>query len=272
VTDVTDATVGLTIDELAQRTGMTVRNIRAHQSRGLLPAPEVRGRTGFYSDEHVARIELIKELQADGFNLEAIRRLVATVGESSAEVLNFSRALRAPFEDEASEIITADELAERFGGANGTPDPAMLVEAERLGLLRPLGEGRFEVISPRLQQAGAELAALGVPLEKSLEVLARIRRHSRGVAKTFIELFLESVWEPFDRAGRPEEDWPRVREALERLRPLASEALLSVFQMVMSEAVEETAARELAREARKPAEQSSKRRRRNSRRRSSSRG
>ena len=29
----------LTIDELARRTRMTVRNIRAHQSRGLLPAP-----------------------------------------------------------------------------------------------------------------------------------------------------------------------------------------------------------------------------------------
>ena len=29
----------LTIDQLAQRTGMTVRNIRAHQSRGLLPRP-----------------------------------------------------------------------------------------------------------------------------------------------------------------------------------------------------------------------------------------
>ena len=37
----------LTIDELAQRSGMTVRNIRAHQSRGQLPPPDVRGRTGF---------------------------------------------------------------------------------------------------------------------------------------------------------------------------------------------------------------------------------
>ena len=51
---------------------MTVRNIRAHQSRGLLPAPQVRGRTGFYGPEHEARIDLIRELQADGFKLEAI--------------------------------------------------------------------------------------------------------------------------------------------------------------------------------------------------------
>jgi DNA-binding transcriptional MerR regulator len=34
----------LTIDELARRTGMTVRNVRAHQSRGLLPPPEAGAR------------------------------------------------------------------------------------------------------------------------------------------------------------------------------------------------------------------------------------
>ena len=51
----------LTIDELARRTQMTVRNIRAHQSRGLLLPPDVRGRTGFYGPAHAARIELIRE-------------------------------------------------------------------------------------------------------------------------------------------------------------------------------------------------------------------
>ena len=141
---------------------MTVRNIRAHQSRGLVPPPEVRGRTGYYGDEHVARIELIQELQADGFNLEAIRRLLEGAGGSSSEVLDFSRALRAPFEDEEPEIVDADELAERWGGA----DSELLERAEKLGMIRPLGEGRFEILSPRLQRAGIELAALGIPPER----------------------------------------------------------------------------------------------------------
>ena len=96
----------MTIDELARRTGMTARNIRAHQSRGLVPPPQVRGRTGYYGEEHVERIDLIKELQADGFNLEAIRRLLEGAGGSSREVLDFSRTLRAPFEDEQPEIIS----------------------------------------------------------------------------------------------------------------------------------------------------------------------
>ena len=62
----------LTIDELARETGMTARNIRAHQSRGLLPPPIVRSRTGFYGPEHVARIKLIQDMQGQGFNLKAI--------------------------------------------------------------------------------------------------------------------------------------------------------------------------------------------------------
>src|SRR5204862_7838664 len=94
----------LTIDQLARETGMTVRNVRAHQSRGLLPPPEVRGRTGYYNAEHVARIALIRELQADGFNLELIRRLLQSAG-SSAAALRFTRALRTPYGDEEPEVI-----------------------------------------------------------------------------------------------------------------------------------------------------------------------
>jgi DNA-binding transcriptional MerR regulator len=233
----------MTIDELARRSGMTVRNVRAHQSRGLLPPPEVRGRTGYYGHEHLARLELIKELQANGFNLEAIRRLLESAGGSSSEVLRFTRAVREPFEDEQPEIVELDELARRWGSG----DPKLLARAESLGLVRPIGEGRYEELSPRLARAGEELVSLGVPAGTALDVVARVRRHADGVARTFIELFLESIWKPFDDAGRPEERWPEVREAIERLRPLASESLLSVFQLAMSDAVEKAFGRELER-------------------------
>src|SRR3954467_5953909 len=111
----------LTIDQLAQRTGMTVRNIRAHQSRGLLPAPQVRGRTGFYDADHESRIKLIRELQADGYKLEAIGRLIDSAGGSSEEVLRFTRAVKAPFEDEQPQIVTAEELAERWDAGEAAP-------------------------------------------------------------------------------------------------------------------------------------------------------
>ena len=113
------ADAALTIDELARRTGMTVRNIRAHQSRGLLPAPQVRGRTGYYGAEHEQRINLIRELQGDGFKLEAISRLLDSAGGSSAEVLRFTRAVKAPFEDEQPEIVTAARARRAMGRRRG---------------------------------------------------------------------------------------------------------------------------------------------------------
>jgi DNA-binding transcriptional MerR regulator len=235
----------MTIDQLAQRTGMTVRNIRAHQSRGLLPPPEVVGRTGYYDEDHVARLELIKEMQADGFNLGSIARLLEGVGGSSGDVLRFARAVRAPFEDEEPEILHQNEIAQRWGGE---ADPELFERAQGLGLLRPLGKGRFEVSSPRVLQAGAELAELGIGPGTALEVADRVHRQSREVARVFIELFLEKVWKPFERAGRPDEEWPWVREALERLRPLASEALLGIFQLAMTDATEKAFGRALERE------------------------
>ena len=45
----------LTIDELAQRLGMTTRNIREYQALGLLPPPRKRGRSGYYGLDHIAR-------------------------------------------------------------------------------------------------------------------------------------------------------------------------------------------------------------------------
>jgi DNA-binding transcriptional MerR regulator len=233
----------LTIDELAQRTGMTVRNLRAHQSRGLLPPPDVRGRTGYYGAEHVARVELVKELQADGFNLEAIRRLIESAGGSTEDVLRFTRTARAAFEDEEPEVVTVAELAGQWGEA---ASPALLDRAVALGLMRPLGDGRVEERSPRLGRAGAELARLGIPTERALDVLESLRRHADGVARTYVDLFLGDVWGPFDAAGRPPERWPEVLEALERLRPLAAESLLAMFQLAMTDHVDEAIGEQLA--------------------------
>jgi DNA-binding transcriptional MerR regulator len=248
----------LTIDALAQRTGMTVRNIRAYQSRGLLPPPEVRGRTGFYGVEHQTRIELIRELQAEGFNLEAIKRLIEA-GGSSADVLRFTRAIHEPFEDEEPHILTGEDLA----GAVGIDQNADLLErALKIGLVRAVGEDSYELRSPRLVAAGAELAALGIPLEAGIEVMSKLRRHSDGVARAFTELFIEQVWKPFDEAGRPPERWPEIVDAIERLRPLAGEALLAVFKLAMTDAVDKAFGREIEREARAEDGRSRGRRRR----------
>ncbi len=236
----------LTIDRLARKTGMTARNIRAHQSRGLLPPPDVKGRVGYYGPEHVARLELIKEMQADGFNLGAITNLLDGSG-SGEEMLRFRRALREPFADERPRVVTLEELATPFGDMDPDQQRAMLQNALEIGFLHPLGDDRFEELSPRLASVRQELFELGIDPESAIEVGALIRKHSDAIAKAFANLFLKEIWEPFDKAGRPPKEWPVVREKLERIRPLASEAVRAIFGLAMGDAVEKAMGRELER-------------------------
>ncbi len=60
----------LTLDELTERVSMSVRNIRFYTTKGLVPPPVRRGRSGYYSADHVARLQLVRELQEHGFTLE----------------------------------------------------------------------------------------------------------------------------------------------------------------------------------------------------------
>ena len=242
---VTDEANGLTIDELAQRVGMTARNVRAYQSRGLIPPPTLKGRTGYYGDDHVARLELIRDLQAEGFNLESIKRILERApGGSVGDVLDFTRAAAEPFSDERPEVADGALLAEQWGNEL-TPD--LIRRIERNGFVRPLGDGLWEVRSPRLHRAAQQLFELGVPFAAGVDVMTTLKRHSEAIADKYVELFLDHVWRPFEEAGEPPEEFPRVREALERLRPLAGESLLAVFQVVMTDAVEAAVEREVTR-------------------------
>ncbi|MDX6608252.1 MAG: hypothetical protein QOF85_177 [Solirubrobacterales bacterium] len=234
----------MTIGELAERTGMTVRNIRAHQTRGLLPPPVVHGRTGYYNEDHVARIELTREMQAEGLNLEAIRRMMEGVNGAAEEIFDLTRTLRAPFEEEAPEIVELTELGELWSKeVEEGRGLEMLERGEKLGVIRSLPDGKVEVISPRMMAAGAALAEVGMSPDAVLATAEKLRRKANDIAQLFTQLFLEQVWEPFDQAGHPEGDWPKVREALDRTRPLAADVLQGIFQIAMAEATDKAMSR-----------------------------
>jgi DNA-binding transcriptional MerR regulator len=229
----------MTIGELAERTGMTVRNIRAHQTRGLLPPPMVRGRTGYYNDDHVARIELTRELQEEGLNLEAIRRMLEGADGAATEVVALTRTLRAPFDEEAPEIVDLVELASLWKKeVEEGRGLEMLKRGEELGVIRSLPHGKVEVISPRMMNAAAALADVGMEPDAVFAVAEKLRHNANEIADLFTDLFLEQVWKPFDEAGRPESDWPKVRQTLDRTRPLGSEVLMGVFQIALGEATD----------------------------------
>lgn len=82
-----------TIEELSAAIGMSVRNIRAHQTRGLLPAPAKSGRFALYGPVHMRRLEQIASLQKQGFNLVSIAAMLGTAQDEAAETGSTSPAV-----------------------------------------------------------------------------------------------------------------------------------------------------------------------------------
>ena len=121
----------------------------------------------------------------------------------------------------------------------------------KLGLIVPLADGRVEVPSPALLRAAEEVMERGVPLAAALAVVEQVQRSSQYVARAFVKLFLEDVWQPFEAAGAPPERLPEVIESIERLRPIASHVLLAVFQQTMTAEVEDAFGKELERAAKR---------------------
>ena len=106
----------LTLEELTERVGMSVRNIRFYATKGLVPPPIRRGRSGYYSPDHVARLELVSELQAHGFTLSAIEKYLAKIpADASPETIALHRTLLAPWMAELPETLSRRELGRRLG-------------------------------------------------------------------------------------------------------------------------------------------------------------
>lgn len=106
--------MALTIDELAVAAGTTSRSIRSFQTIGLLDHPDLRGRTGVYSEDHFERLRSILLLQSQGFSLQSLVLLFTAHarGESLGTVLGLPVAAR-----QQTEAIDPD-MAELYGFAD----------------------------------------------------------------------------------------------------------------------------------------------------------
>jgi DNA-binding transcriptional MerR regulator len=226
----------LTIEQLAAESGMTVRNIRSHQGRGLLAPPEVRVRVGYYGPGHVAQLRMIRDLQRQGFNLGGIKRLLDDTEGTAERLLRFKEGL-SRLGQERPETLTVGQLGRRFL-VDPHDAPAILERAQRLGVLVEAGEGVYQVPSPSLLAVAEEAARHGIGVEKALDVFEQTELGCDEAARALVELFVAQVWRPFEQADMPAERWPELDEATERLLPLATGAVVAIFQRRMREQLE----------------------------------
>jgi len=213
----------MTIDQLAAASEMTVRNIRAHQSRGLLPPPQIEGRTGYYGRLHLRRLGQIRQLQDEGLNLAAIAKVLIDG--------RLTEAAAGPFREDERELTDPDALVARLGL---DPDDPAIVRAIDDGIITIVGD-RVRVDSPRLLAAAEELVAMGVPLGAQLDAVEVVQEASARVAEAFMQVADEHLVTRL--AIQTRVDLDMVTPAVERLRVVAAGVLDALFNRAMSDAI-----------------------------------
>ena len=223
----------LTLDELTKRVGMSVRNVRFYTTKGLVPPPIRRGRSGYYTPDHVARLELVQELQSHGFTLAAIEKYVARIPpDATPEQIALQRAMLAPWQHEAPIEMSRADLDQRAGRGLTDED---LTTLRALGVLFPGRRGRYQVAVSQLS-IGLGLLDLGFPTEAALAAADVYAAHGRQIAEELYEVFRTKAWPVYKESGTSPE---RIREVVERLKPLSIASLVQAYEAAMDEAKRE---------------------------------
>jgi DNA-binding transcriptional MerR regulator len=236
--------VDLTIDELAQQGATKTSTVRLYQTKGLLPPPEVRGRVGYYSQAHLARLRVIDRLQQRGFSLAAIKELLESWanGGNLESIVDPHRELAgdgsagsaglAAF-GEPAELTPAD-FAALF--PDGEIDLDTVARAGQLGLVAFDEEtGVVRVPSRAFLEIGRELAAYRVPAARSVDEFEQLSADARRIAERFVGLVVDYVITPSSTVDE-------LTAVAQRLRALAGQAVQELVTDALDQLITEALA------------------------------
>jgi DNA-binding transcriptional MerR regulator len=205
---------------------------------GLIPPPRVRGRLGLYDERHIARLELVRDLQGLGFTLAAIEGYLARIPlDRSPEDLAVHRALLAPWLPEEPQTVDRAELEQRAGRAL---DDEALAQLTALGVIERNDSG-WMLTSPDKLGYGLSLLDTGMDFDVQLAAKNLIERHTSALAAELVALFHDTVLREYRERGRPPELRKALIALLERLKPITVDGVVTHFQLAVNRAIRESA-------------------------------
>jgi DNA-binding transcriptional MerR regulator len=233
------------IDELARVAGTTTRNVRAYQERGLLAPPLKRGRVGFYTESHLARLRLITSLHDRGYASAQIAELLEgwQAGRNLAEVLGFEQAVNSPWTDEIPIYLPTAAIIANLPA----DDPDVFDRLVRLRVLKPEGD-QCLVPSPQLLNVFVELVSKGFRITDVLALHEAIAPAIDDIARRMVEAGAARIVSEHGDAWLPRGD--QVGEAtvlLQRLRQLAMSSVQGILAHAMEHHVADVLGEHLVR-------------------------
>lgn len=206
-----------TIDELARAAGTTVRSVRVYHERGVLQPPAVRGRTGYYGDDHLNRVRTISRLLDRGIKLNGIKELLAAFdrGDDLGHVLGVAEAEVQPGAEETGsvELIAATDLQARFADV-----PDGLARVVSAGVFQPVDAANYRISDPELVVFLDRLAAAGIPNADILRELERLQSDCDRIARRVVDMVQQHAFEPYTDSDRTSADLAHFSELVETLR------------------------------------------------------
>ncbi|KAA8886668.1 MerR family transcriptional regulator [Nocardia colli] len=226
-----------TIDELAREAGTTVRSLRVYHERGVLPPPQVKGRTGFYGSDHLNRVRTIGRLLDRGIKLNGIRELLEAwdrgddlgdiLGVPEPEALDHAGAAAefdAPSDSGAGAavsemVVAATELADRYRDV-----PHGLARVVATGMYEPLDAATYVVADQQLVRIAEQLAASGAAPAQILDEVERLRGDCDRIARRFVDVFERTAWQSFRQSGRTQADRAELADRVLAARVVPGQA------------------------------------------------
>jgi DNA-binding transcriptional MerR regulator len=221
----------LSVEELAERAGVTVRTIRYYQSEGLLPPPGRVGREARYGGAHLERLGLIARLQGRGLRLQAIADVLERADDApEADWLGLGEALRRPWTDDRAVVLREPELAERLAGApDGTLDALV-----RTGVVEARSGAAPGWVVPSAELLDIALATVRVGLDPDAGARLRdlLQDRLRATATELVAAFTDEV----SRTQLAEQGPGALTALLEQLQPLTRRTVDLLFAHEMERA------------------------------------
>jgi len=225
----------MSVEQLASRVGTSARTVRFYAGRGLIPPPRREGRNGYYGPDHLARLELVRELQAHGFTLSAIEGYLENIPtDATPEQVALHRTLLAPWMADRPEELSRKALELRAGRELDDHALEMLIA---LGVLEPTPAEDVFRVAPAHLAVGIQFIETDMPIEVAHASRRIFDAAGKAVAEEITEVFRTLWWPQLRDSGRTAED---ITALVERFKPLTIQALVTAYETAVDEAKRET--------------------------------
>jgi DNA-binding transcriptional MerR regulator len=168
---------------LAELSGVPTRTIRYYQSIGLLPKPERAGKHAVYMAEHVARLEDISRMRAQGLQLDAIHEVFASDAYSPDTNTDWRAFFNPRGRDGRNQVLDDDQLSSLLGDRRDE----ILDDLISAGYLRPVGDGRWELPSLPALNGALVLYDIGADIAVSASIYKLIQSRIASLADEVVD-------------------------------------------------------------------------------------